>query len=218
MTLDRRQKISKAEVLGFEFEMGLTPAIQDEARAKGVSLSLKYIPKDVFDKRAVERGQVQFYDVAYVEVLPKIQGMTATVTLKNFGVFYRQDSTNALGELLKPGGSKVTVDGGQVVKVTKDEGGKASREVLTKKWTDWIDYWAVDFDYASRKEIIRVADVAPGGSPGVTPDSYKEVWTGNYIFENEWQSYRTRKNRALEFTSAKHEYKQKGRYKIAVKV
>ena len=237
----RRQKISKADVLGFEFEMGLTPAIQDEAKAKGVSLSLKYIPKDVFDKRAVERGQVQFYDVAYVEVLPKIQGMTATVTLKNFGVFYRQDSTNALGEQLKPGGSKVTVDGGQVVKVTKDKGGKVSREVLTKKWTDWIDYWAVDFDYASRKEIIRVADVAavaPGFSPasdpvqsaglkpgatagttaGAAPDSYKEVWTGNYIFENEWQSYRTRKNRALEFTSAKHEYKQKGRYKIAVKV
>jgi hypothetical protein len=225
-------------VLGFEFEMGLTPAIQDEARAKGVSLSLKYIPKDVFDKRAVERGQVQFYDVAYVEVLPKIQGMTATVTLKNFGVFYRQDSTDSLGEQLKPGGSKVTVDGGQVVKVTKDKGGKVSREVLTKKWTDWIDYWAVDFDYESRKEIIRVADVAPGFSPasdpvqnaglkpgatagataGAIPDSYKEVWTGNYIFENEWQSYRTRKNRALEFTSAKHEYKQKGRYKIAVKV
>ena len=21
------------------------------------------------------------------------------------------------------------------------------REVLTKEWTDWIDYWAVDFDF-----------------------------------------------------------------------
>jgi hypothetical protein len=28
--------------------------------------------------------------------------------------------------------------------------------VLTKKWTDWVDYWAVDFDYESRKEIIKV--------------------------------------------------------------
>ena len=28
----------------------------------------------------------------------------------------------------------------------------------------------------------------------------------------------SRKNWALEFTSAKHEYKQKGRYRIAVKV
>lgn len=30
------------------------------------------------------------------------------------------------------------------------------RDVLTKQWTDWVDYWAVDFDYESRKEIIKV--------------------------------------------------------------
>ena len=28
--------------------------------------------------------------------------------------------------------------------------------MLTKHWTDWVDYWAVDFDYVSRKEIIKV--------------------------------------------------------------
>jgi adenine-specific DNA-methyltransferase len=204
----RKKKVSKVDVLGFEFEMGLTPAVQDEAKAKGVSLSLKYIPKDVFDKRAVERGQVKFYDVAYVEVLPRVDGKTVTVTLKDFGVFYRQDDLDALGEKLKPGGSKVTVEGGQVVKIVKDKKGKVEREVLTKKWTDWIDYWAVDFDYESRREIIRV----------VEDGQENEVWTGNYIFENEWQSYRTRKERTLEFTSAKYDYEKKGRYKIAVKV
>ncbi len=204
----RKKKVSKVDVLGFEFEMGLVPVVQDEAKTKGVSLSLKYIPKDVFDKRAVERGQVQFYDVAYVEVLPKVDGKIVTVTLKDFGVFYRQDNLDALGEKLKPGGSKVTVESGQVVKIVKDKKGKVSREVLTKKWTDWIDYWAVDFDYESKKEIIRVVE---GGQE-------KEVWTGNYIFENEWQSYRTRKERTLELTSGKHEYEKKGRYKIAVKV
>jgi DNA modification methylase len=204
----RRKKISKVDVLGFEFEMGLTPAVQDEARAGGVSLSLKYIPKDVFDKRAVERGQVVFYDVAYVEVLPKVQGLKATVTLKDFGVYYRQDDLDALGEKLKPGGSKVTVESGQVVKISKDKQGKVTREVLTKKWTDWIDYWAVDFDYENRREIIRL----------VEDGAEKDVWTGNYIFENEWQSFRTRKNRTLELTSAEHEYPNRGRFKIAVKV
>jgi adenine-specific DNA-methyltransferase len=44
------------------------------------------------------------------------------------------------------------------------------------------------------------------------------MWTGGYIFENEWQSYRTRKDRSLELKSVSHEYAQKGRYKIAVKV
>ncbi len=38
------------------------------------------------------------------------------------------------------------------------------------------------------------------------------------IFENEWQSCRTRNDRALDLTSAKHDNWQKGRYKIAVKV
>jgi adenine-specific DNA-methyltransferase len=48
--------------------------------------------------------------------------------------------------------------------------------------------------------------------------SERDVWTGGYIFENEWQSFRTRKDRTLELTSALHEYPRKGRYKIAVKV
>ncbi|MGB6064248.1 MAG: DNA methyltransferase [Desulfomonilaceae bacterium] len=203
-----RKQISKVDILGFEFEMGLKPVVQDEARQKGVSLSLKYIPKDVFDKRAVERGQVQFYDVAYVEVLPKVKESGVVISLTDFGVFYRQDDLDALGEKLKPGGSKVTVDEGQVVKIVKDKKGKITREVLTKKWTDWIDYWAVDFDYANRPEVIRI----------VEDGEEREVWTGNYIFENEWQSYRTRKDRNLELTSGEHTYDKPGRYKIAVKV
>ena len=48
------------------------------------------------------------------------------------------------------------VERGQIVKVSKDEDGIVTREVLTKNWTDWIDYWAVDFDFESKREIIRV--------------------------------------------------------------
>jgi adenine-specific DNA-methyltransferase len=77
-----------------------------------------------------------------------------------------------------------------------------------KKFTDYIDYWAVDFEFESRKEIIRV----------MQNGEEREVWTGNYIFENEWQSFRTRKDRKLELTSCVHQYPKKGRYKIAVKV
>ena len=42
--------------------------------------------------------------------------------------------------------------------------------------------------------------------------------TGRYIFENEWQSFRTRKSRALELTTATHSYATPGRKQIAVKV
>ncbi len=200
------------DVLGFEFEMGLTPHAVDEARAKGVSLALRYIPKEVFDKRAVDKSQVVFYDVAYVEVLPVAKGRSVTVKLKDFGVSYRQDDADALAGEMRPG-TKVTVADGQVVKITKDKAGLVRREVLTKLWTDWIDYWAVDFDYSSRPETIVVTLPDASGKMVDRPQ-----WTGGYIFENEWQSYRTRKGRTLELTSAPHEYGAKGRYKIAVKV
>ena len=97
----QKMKISRVDVLGFEFEMGLVPHAQDEARAKGVSLALRYIPKDVFDRRAVEKGQVVFYDVAFVEMRPAIKGQSVTVTLKDFGVYYRQDDVEALLSGLK---------------------------------------------------------------------------------------------------------------------
>lgn len=204
----RKLRVSRVDVLGFEFEMGLVPHVQDEARDKGVSLTLKYIPKDVFDKRAVEKNQVVFYDVAYVEVKPEVSSKSVKVTLKDFGVYYRQDDVDSVAEKLKPGGSKVTVENGQVVKVSKDKKGVVSREVLTKKWVDWIDYWAVDSSFESKKETVLV----------VEGDEEREVWTGNFIFENEWQSYRTRKDRALELTSVSHEYPARGRHKVAVKV
>jgi ATP-dependent DNA helicase RecG len=47
---------------------------------------------------------------------------------------------------------------------------------------------------------------------------FEERWTGAYIFENEWQSFRTRQNRELELTSASHLYPSAGNYTIAIKV
>lgn len=43
------------------------------------------------------------------------------------------------------------------------------------------------------------------------------LFYGNYVFENEWQSFRTKKDRSLELTSVAHECPP-GRRKIAVKV
>jgi len=82
----------------------------------------------------------------------------------------------------------------------------------------------VDFDYESRREIIQrpknfgVEGQLPGlADPGEFIE-FEEQWTGSYIFENEWQSFRTRKGRDLELTSAAHVYEKPGRYVIAVKV
>ncbi|WP_419809026.1 site-specific DNA-methyltransferase [Sphingomonas sp.] len=211
----RRMGVARVDVLGFEFEMGLAPRAVDDAKAKGVAVALRYIPKDVFDRRAIDKGQVNFHDLAYVEARATIADKKArrvTVTLSNFAVAYRQDGLDNLIDGMRPG-TKVAVDDGQVVKLTKAKDGTVTREVLTKEWTDWIDYWAVDFDYASRPETIHETVTQADGTVKHVPQ-----WTGRYIFENEWQSFRTRRNRALELTSATHEYATPGRKQIAVKV
>ena len=205
----RKQHITKVDILGFEFEMGLFPNVLDEARAKGVDIAPKYIPADVFDKRAVERNQVVFHDVAYIEVKPHVKGNDVAVELTSFSVFYSQDSIANAEANLKNKRNKIVVERGQIVKVTKDKDGIVKRETLTEKWTDWIDYWSVDFEFESKREIIRVQNFETG--------EWEEQWTGDYIFENEWQSFRTRKDRSLELTSVAHECAP-GRRKIAVKV
>ena len=213
----RKNHITKVDILGFEFEMGLFPNVLDEARSKGIDIAPKYIPAEVFDKRAVERNQVVFHDVSFIEVKPHIiagrKGRPATVAveLTDFSVFYSQDSIAQAEEALgkKQLGSKVVVEAGQIVKLAKDKQSVFRREQLTNHWTDWIDYWSVDFDFESKRELIRVKNPETG-----VPE---EQWTGDFIFENEWQSFRTKKDRSLELKSVAHEC-QPGRHKIAVKV
>jgi len=182
--------------------------VLDEARAKGIDIAPKYIPAEVFDKRAVEKNQVVFHNVAAIEVKPHVAKNSVAVELTDFSVFYSQDSIAAAEASLKDK-PKIVVEKGQIVKVSKDAKGIVSRERLTKKWTDWIDYWSVDFDFESKREIVRVKNEESG--------EWEERWTGDYIFENEWQSFRTKKDRSLELTSVFHECPP-GRRKLAVKV
>jgi DNA modification methylase len=202
--------VTKVDLLGFEFEMGLFPSIQDEAASKGVDLVLKHIPKEVFDKRAVEKGEARFHDVAYIEIRPHFKGNSVAIELTNYSVFYTQGVTSFAEGNLKNGGSQVVVENGQVIKISKDKNGFVNpREVLTKNWHDWIDYWSIDFDFTNRKEIIRIKDAKT--------NEVKETWTGDFIFENEWQSFRTRQDRTLELKSIFNELPP-GKRKIAVKV
>ncbi len=148
------------DVLGWEFEMGLHELVQDEARAAGTPLRLRYIPQDVMDERAVKAGEVVFYELAYVNVQTRLQGRSLDVTLADF---------------VLPNPELVP----------------ASVRDKVKSWSDYVDYWAVDFTYGT----------------GGTGDT----------FRNAWQSYRTRANRKLELT-AHHEYDEPGAYEVLVKV
>ena len=214
----REKRVSRVDILAFEFEMGLFPNIQEEAKNKGIDLALKYIPREVFDKRAVERDQVVFNDVNYIEVTPHVKSAdrrkkdsrgAISVALTDFSAFYSQDSVLNASASLGNGKNKIVVENGKIIKVSKDKDGVVSKEPLTKKWTDWIDYWSVDFNFESKREIVRVKNQATGQE--------EEIWTGDFIFENEWQSFRTKKDRSLELETPYHECPA-GRYKVAVKV
>ncbi|MGQ0779470.1 MAG: site-specific DNA-methyltransferase [Pseudonocardiales bacterium] len=72
------------DVLGWEFEMGLHELVQDEARARGVDLQLRRIPREVMDQRAVDSGEVVFHELAYLEVATTVRKKNLTVTLTDF--------------------------------------------------------------------------------------------------------------------------------------
>ncbi len=200
--------ISRVDVLGFEFEMGISPAMSDAAKEQGLTLTVRYIPNEVFDKRAIAKDQVKFYEAGYVEAKCEIKNKTLQVSLTDFGVFYRQNDADETAAELRNGNAKVVVDQGQVVRVAKDKKGVISKENLTSNWQDWIDYWAVDFDFASQPETITV----------IEDDKEVKKRTGKFIFENEWQSFRTKSDRSLELTSSPFNYADPGNYSVAVKV
>ena len=145
--------------------------------------------------------------MAYIEVKPHMKKNGVAVELTDFSVFYTQDSIANAEATLKNRGNRIVVEKGQIVKVNKDTDGIITRETLTENWTDWIDYWSVDFDFENKREIIRIQNSETS--------EWEEQWTGDYIFENEWQSFRTKQDRSLELTSVARECPP-GRRKLAV--
>ena len=195
------KKITSVDVLGFEFEMGLFPNIRDEASKKGIDLNCLYIPNNVFDQNAVKSKQVIFYNTAYIDAQIVTKKNEFIVKLKGYSIF---DSETLFEEMLsemKNNEKREILLNNSIIKVKKNKDGKIDKEVIKMKWNDWIDYWSVDFDFENKKEIIF--------------EDGKEKWTGDYIFENEWQSFNS--------TSAKIEFETKPKKiikgkKIAVKV
>jgi len=82
------------------------------------------------------------------------------------------------------------------------------KQCAPKSWETW------------KAAALRALDSSRESTTGCCRGSWaiEDRWTGAYIFENEWQSFRTRQRRDIEMTSAPHTYAAAGRYMIAVKV
>ncbi len=201
-------KITTVDIMGFEYEMGLFPTIQEEAKSKGLRLSYKQIPYEIFDKKAISEGNVIFHDVPHIEFKVHLKKKSLSVELVNFAVFYNLDILYSDKDI-KKGQSKIIVENNHIVEIKCNSSGEFEKKQLTKSWHDWVDYWSVDFDYESKKEIIFTKH---------KDQSLEEQWTGNYIFENEWQSFRGKKgDEKLSLKSSSKEI-IKNKTKVAVKV
>ena len=163
-----RVRANELHVLGWEWEMGLGGSndlrrgglMQRVARQQGVKLRLLYIPREVMEQQAVDRGDVRFFELAYMDVrAEKRPKMPMSIRL-------------ALHDFVIPSPELIPED----------------VRAKVKSWSDFIDYWAVDWDFQH--------------------DSFMQGWV----------AYRTREDRSLPLVSADHTYDQSGKYRVLVKV
>jgi SAM-dependent methyltransferase len=128
-------KTNGVDVLGWDFAFEMNEVAKQQAAAANIQMRFLRIPRDVMDKRAVEQGDIHFFELAALSVEVKTARREVTLKLTDF--------------VIPP-----------------DDVPEDARRAV-KHWSQWIDYWAVDWD-----------------NQGDT-------------FHNEWQTYRTRKDNTL---------------------
>ncbi|BAC09033.1 Adenine specific DNA methylase [Thermosynechococcus vestitus BP-1] len=146
--------------LAWEFEMELSRKKEALVAETGVNIRLKYIPREIMESN---RKEVQFFEAGALEARAIVKDDKVDVELVRF--------TPALAEV-------------------PEKELAALHERAIKSPFDFIDFWAVDFDYSPDKP-----------------------------FEHHWQDFRTRKDRSLKTHSdLGWKYEAPGKHQIAVKV
>jgi hypothetical protein len=65
--------------------------VLEEAKQQGHRPDAQVHPGEVFDKRAVDKGQVVFHDISFIEATPrydKKDKLTLAIELTDFSVYY----------------------------------------------------------------------------------------------------------------------------------
>jgi len=151
--------------LAWEFEMELRQVCNALEGELGIKMKLVPIPREIMERNRTQPPP--FLEVATLEAEPVCKGTgkgrTVDVKLTQFIPSLAEVPTKELETL---------------------------KERATKSGFDFIDFWAVDFD-----------------------------WHPGKPFNHHWQAYRTRKDRSLPTVSNhKHKYPKKGTYTACVKV
>lgn len=152
--------------LSWEFEMDLRLVCHELEAAEGVKIKLIPIPREIMEKNRT--NPPPFLEVAVLEAEP----------------VYRKEGGKRVVDI------KLTRFLPSLAEVPSKEL-EALKERAIKSGFDFIDFWAVDFD-----------------------------WRDGKPFEHHWQDYRTRKDRSLKTVSdfGYDKYPKKGAYTACVKV
>jgi adenine-specific DNA-methyltransferase len=72
------------DVLGWEFALEVNELSKQVAAESRVDVSFKKIPREVLDKKAVEQGDVRFFELGALSVAPKTKGRELNIRLTDF--------------------------------------------------------------------------------------------------------------------------------------
>ena len=75
---------SGVDVLGWDFAFELNETARQEAELAGINLRLIRIPRELLEKKAVEQGDIKFFELAALSVTEKIKARTVTLDLTDF--------------------------------------------------------------------------------------------------------------------------------------
>jgi len=73
-----------ADILGWEFAFELNELAKEVAAQSRVDVAFKKIPREVLDKKAVEQGDVRFFELGALSVDAKQNGRGVSLKLKDF--------------------------------------------------------------------------------------------------------------------------------------
>jgi len=162
----REAGAKEVHCLSWEFEMDLRLVCHELEAAEGVKIKLIPIPREIMEKNRT--NPPPFLEVAVLEAEP----------------VYRKEGGKRVVDM------KLTRFLPSLAEVPSKEL-EALKERAVKSGFDFIDFWAIDFD-----------------------------WHEGKPFEHHWQDYRTRKDRSLKTVSdfGYDKYPKKGTYTACVKV
>jgi DNA modification methylase len=187
------------DVLGWDFAFELNEVARQQAEAANLSVRFVRIPREVLEQKAVEQGDIRFFELAALAVdVETFRGNVSSSGGEGDVETFRGNVSSSSGgrrssERRSSGtslqGDDVTLRLTDFVIPPDDVPEDVQRAI--SHWSQWIDYWAVDWD-----------------NRGDT-------------FHNMWQAYRTRGKKkggeSLQMQTT-HRYDQPGEYTIMVKV